>query len=392
VQRLLSLPWWVGDGAMAVALLLVYLLVFSLAARMSVFGLGGHLVIAVALCVLGVIPIVIRRWVWASTILVAIATTLSVALIGINTTEGISILIVVYTAAARLRPRAAVGATAIVLLGIAGALLLAKAEAIVWALNGLETLIAFAVGWVRRTRIAYVAALEQRAVAAEETRELTARDAVLAERQRIARELHDVVAHHISVMGVMAAAARRTLRTNPQIADEALGTIEETGRATLREMRRLLDVLRDEEDSALPTTPQPGLPGLETLVSQVTEAGVAVQLRVEGEPVSLDSGVDLTLFRIVQEALTNTLKHAGPTMAEVVVRYGLADVEVTVSDRGIGPAAGGNVRGHGLVGMRERVGLYAGTLYTGPGPDGGYTVRAIVPFDRPATTTKGSRR
>jgi signal transduction histidine kinase len=127
------------------------------------------------------------------------------------------------------------------------------------------------------------------------------------------------------------------------------------------------------------------------LVGQVAEAGLAVQLRVEGEPVSLDSGVDLTLFRIVQEALTNTLKHAGPTRAEVIVRYGLADVEVTVTDGGKGPAGRGNLRGHGLVGMRERVGLYAGTLYTGPGQDGGYTVRATVPFDRPATTTKGSR-
>ncbi|GAA1695102.1 hypothetical protein GCM10009765_50420 [Fodinicola feengrottensis] len=388
----MSLPSWMADVALAVGLFALFGLLLLVFAGTGAAGeLTRNIPLAVAVCAAGVVPIAVRRWVWVSAVAVAVVTVAAVPLVGGNTTEGISILIVIYTAASRLRPTTAAGAVGIVVLGIAGALVLSHAQPLVWALNGLEVLIAFAVGSVRRTRLAFVSALEQRAIAAETTRELTARDAVMAERQRIARELHDVVAHHISVMGVMAAAARRTLRAHPEVADEALTTIEETGRATLREMRRLLDVLRDEQDTALPTTPQPGLPGLETLVGQVGEAGLAVQLTVEGEPVPLDSGVDLTLFRIVQEALTNTLKHAGPTRAEVVVRYGLADVEVVVTDRGKGPAGGGNASGHGLVGMRERVGLYAGSLYTGPGEDGGYTVRATVPFDRPAAKTRGSR-
>ncbi|WP_163506252.1 sensor histidine kinase [Fodinicola acaciae] len=389
LTRLRATPQWVGDVSLAAVVLIVVagLLLAAAATRPSDPDIPWlrNVPLVMGLCVVGVTPILIRRWVWASAVLVAAIAVAAVPLVGSNTTEAYSLLVVIYTAAVRLPPPRAVGATAIVSAGIALACVEANANVVVWMANGVFVVIPFAIGSVVRTRRAYIAALEQRAIAAETTRELTARDAVLAERQRIARELHDVVAHHISVMGVMAAAARRTLRTNPEVADEALGTIEDTGRSTLREMRRLLDVLRDEKDPSLPTTPQPGLPGLEALVHQVGEAGLTVRLRVEGEPMPLDSGVDLTLFRIVQEALTNTLKHAGPTSADVVVRYGPADVEVTVSDNGRGPA-GANIGGHGLVGMRERVGLYAGSLYTGPGPAGGFTVRATVPFDRPAHT------
>lgn len=389
LRRLKAIPPWVYDAILAAVLLAVVLAMISLLALHTPREPGtpwvNNVPMAVALSIVGVIPILIRRWVWIAAVLVAVVAVIAVPLVGTNTTEGYSVLVVIYTAAVLLPPLRAAGATAIVAAGICLACVEAQANIVIWMANGVFTVIPFAIGSVVRTRRAYVASLEQRAVEAETTRELTARDAVLAERQRIARELHDVVAHHISVMSVMAAAARRTLRTKPDVADEALGTIEETGRSTLREMRRLLDVLRDDKDSSLPTTPQPGLPGLQALVHQVGEAGLIVRLQVEGEPMPLDSGVDLTLFRIVQEALTNTLKHAGPTSADVVLRYGPSDVEVTVSDNGRGPA-GTNIGGHGLVGMRERVGLYSGSLYTGPGPSGGFTVRATVPFDRPAHT------
>ncbi len=244
--------------------------------------------------------------------------------------------------------------------------------------------VVFAAAWVLgdsvRIHRAYTASLEERAALLQREREDRARRAVAEERARIARELHDVVAHSMSVMVVQAGAARRVMEEQPQRAREALGSIERTGRQALAEMRRLLGVLRKEDDRELALAPQPGLDQLGVLVEEFREAGLPIDLVVEGEPISLPQGVDLSAYRVVQEALTNTLKHAGPARARVLVRYGERELVVEVNDDGHGAPAGRDYgRGHGLVGMRERVGLFSGELQAGPGHSGGYSVRARFP-------------
>jgi signal transduction histidine kinase len=220
--------------------------------------------------------------------------------------------------------------------------------------------------------------LERLTVDLEREREEKARAAVAEERVRIARELHDVVAHAISVMVLQARGGRRSLASDPEETCEALDTIEVTGSAALAEMRRLLGMLRrDDEEIAL--APQPSLRHLEALAAQVREAGLGVELSVEGEPVELPPGVDLSAYRIVQEALTNVLKHAGPATARVVIRYGDHDLELEIADTGVGASAG-DAEGHGLVGMRERVSLYGGKVEAGPRDGGGFTVRARLPL------------
>jgi signal transduction histidine kinase len=206
----------------------------------------------------------------------------------------------------------------------------------------------------------------ERAARAEREREERARLAVSDERARIARELHDVVGHSVSVMTVQASAARRLLRPQQEKEREALLVVEKTGREAMAEMRRMVGVLRSLEQ-------------IETLVEHTREAGLPVDLRIEGEPVQLPPGVDLTAYRLVQEALTNTMKHARASSAEVVVRYGDGDVELTISDDGVG-GADGDSGGHGLVGMRERVSVYGGELEAGPRADGGFRLRARLPI------------
>jgi signal transduction histidine kinase len=249
------------------------------------------------------------------------------------------------------------------------------------AANLLVALVCYLIGRVVYTRRAYTAALEERAKTAEANQRALAEQAVADERRRIARELHDVVAHHVSVSSVPATGARRMLRRDPDAAEEALATIEETSRTALREMRRLLTVLRTEAEPDVELTPQPGLAGIDALVEQIREAGLPVHLRVEGAAQTLDPGVALTIFRIVQEALTNTLKHAGDATAEVRLSFGSQWLVVEVFDTGRGPAPGGGGVGHGLVGMRERVSLYGGTLRIGPRPGGGFRVYARIPID-----------
>jgi signal transduction histidine kinase len=229
-----------------------------------------------------------------------------------------------------------------------------------------------------RQRLA--AALQDRASALAREQEETARLAIAEERARIARELHDVVAHSVSVMVVQAGAERLALGENQHSTRETLLAIERTGRQALTEMRRLLDMLRTEDDE-LALAPEPSLDHLDSLLAHVREAGLPVALRVEGERGPLPAGVDISAYRIVQEALTNALRHAGPVRARVLVRYGEDDVEVEVADDGPGPKEGTG-SGHGLVGMRERVALYGGELTMGKGDAGGYVVRARLPFDR----------
>jgi signal transduction histidine kinase len=215
-------------------------------------------------------------------------------------------------------------------------------------------------------------------------REVAAREAVAAERARIARELHDVVAHHMSVMVVQAGAARAVGERDPEAAAEALRQIESSGRTGLAEMRRLLEILKAPEDGD-GREPQPGLAQLDDLIQGMGATGLVVETEFEGAPRPLPPGADLSAYRIVQEALTNTLKHAGGAMAHVLVRYRPDAVEVEVLDDGPGlPAdvdADAAAGGHGLIGMRERVQLFGGELDTGPRPGGGFRVWARLPAE-----------
>jgi signal transduction histidine kinase len=212
-------------------------------------------------------------------------------------------------------------------------------------------------------------------------REIAAKDAVTAERARIARELHDVVAHHMSVMIVQAGAARTVGARDPEAAAAALEQIEESGRTGLAEMRRLLDLLQAPEDGD-GLAPQPGLARLEELLEATRATGIAVELSVEGPERPVPAGVDLSAFRIVQEALTNVLKHSGSTTASVRLAYRPDALEIEVTDDGIGAPDGiaGHGERHGLVGMRERAALFGGTFEAGPRPGGGFVVRARLPL------------
>ncbi len=217
--------------------------------------------------------------------------------------------------------------------------------------------------------------LNDRELEQEKTR---AAAAIVEERARIARELHDVVAHSISVMVLQARGGRRVLDSDPADARDAFAVIESTGQQALDEMRRLVGMLRSD-DETLPLAPQPSLKELGTLVEQVRAAGLPVHVAIEGEPQDLPPGVDLSAFRIVQEALTNALTHAGPARARVVLRYLADDLEVEISDDGPG-SGDGSGSGYGLVGMRERVEVYGGELRAGRQPGGGYALRVRLPF------------
>ncbi len=237
--------------------------------------------------------------------------------------------------------------------------------------------IAWIVGFALGGRLRETDAARRLAEQSEREREEQARLAVAEERARIARELHDVVGHSVSVMTVQASAVRRLLEDDQDKEREALLVVEQTGREALAEMRRMVGVLR-RPDEAPALAPQPSLEHIEKLVAHTRETGLPVDLRIEGAPIELPGGIDTTAYRIVQEALTNAVKHARATKAEVVVRYRNGTVELTVTDDGSGSGDGGG-SGHGLVGMRERVSVYGGELEAGPQPSGGFRLRATLP-------------
>jgi signal transduction histidine kinase len=241
----------------------------------------------------------------------------------------------------------------------------------------------YLVGLAMRARHDREVALERRHEMLEQDRVAREAAAITAERARIARELHDVVAHAVSVIVVQARGGRRALADDPGAAREAFDAIEQQGSAAMTEMRRLLGMLRDTDESA-ERAPQPGLRNVDDLARQMTEAGLPVEVVVEGTPGELPPGIDLSAYRVVQEALTNALRHAGPVTAQVVLRYGDDDVEVEVIDSGPGPASAarprpGTENGHGLAGMRERVSLFGGQLVTETQAGGGFAVRATFP-------------
>lgn len=227
-------------------------------------------------------------------------------------------------------------------------------------------------------RLVLVRDRERRARLLQRERELVAREAIINERARIARELHDAIAHSVSMMVVQAGAERRLLDGAAGSTHEVLHTIERVGRGALTEMRRLVGMLRSDSDNEL--APQPALSDLPRLVAQVNEAGLPVELEIEGESKELPVGIELSAYRIVQEALTNALKHAGEAHARVHVRYGPESLELEIVDDGAGAATPVASGGHGLTGMRERVALYGGRLDAGAHPSGGFAVRVLLPI------------
>ncbi len=236
----------------------------------------------------------------------------------------------------------------------------------------------FVVGRIIRHRRERERSLVAHATKLELDQEVRAAEAVSEERSRIARELHDVVAHAISVIVLQARGGRRMLDDAPEETRAALDAIEHAGGQALEEMRRLLGMLRASGDE-IALAPQPSLALLDELAARVTATGLPVEVRVEGTPVELPPGVDVSAYRIVQEALTNALKHAGPARAQVIVRYRPHGVELEVLDDGPGDPGGGG-SGHGLAGIRERVGIYGGALESGRREGGGYALRVVLPL------------
>ncbi|GAB3839322.1 sensor histidine kinase [Micromonospora andamanensis] len=375
-----------GDALLAVGLILGEV-VFTLLTPREFWP--RPLPAALGWSVLCAAPVVLRRVAPWPALLAALATLLLPVLMSVApTTQSLTFVVLTYTMAAYRPVRPAVVAAVGLWLPVAVANTLVPPEGIpqvstafLIANNILVGIVSFSVGRTVHARRSSTEALRERARVAEANQRALAEQAVADERRRIARELHDVVAHHVSVMGVLATGVRRVLRRDPDGADEAMATIEETSRATLRELRRLLDVLRTEAEPAVELAPQPGISGIEALTDQVREAGLPVTLTVTGTPGQLEEGVALTVYRIVQEALTNALKHAGTATAQVRVGFAGDAVEVEVTDTGRGPSPDTDRIGHGLVGMRERVGLYGGILRIGARTGGGYRVYARIPVE-----------
>ena len=305
----------------------------------------------------------------------------------------LAVLILLYTVAAYRPRQASIMALLVCLAGstiavmewgpVAGVQLFWRLVFSAFLFGGLE-LTVWILGDSMRYRRGYYAALEDKAARLEAERHAQARIAAAAERARIARELHDVVAHHVSVMVVQADGAGYALRADPARAEAALQAIAGTGRQALTEMRRLLGVLRSADERAT-LAPMPGLDELRELLDQARAAGLEVSYTLSGTPRELPEGVELAAYRVVQESLTNTRKHAGlAATAAVTLRYEPTGVTVEVTDNGLGVTSE-YTGGHGLAGMRERIGMYGGTVIAGPLPGGGFGVTARLPCPLTAT-------
>src|SRR5438105_472449 len=355
-------PYWI-DGAIVLALLAGYV---GGAVHQHRYQAG------IALALAQVLPLVVRRRYPVAVLWIVTAATIAAAL-AYSDFVPLAPALAVYSVATQLDRR-----RSLVLTGAACLLLVAP---VAWAngWNGPLKLVLLAAAWVfgdnLGTRRAYTRELEEKAARLERERETESRRAVAEEQARIARELHDVIAHNVSVMVVQAAAGSDVFDSSPARAREALRSIETTGRSALAELRRLLGVVREGAEYE----PQPGLDRLDALLDRVRAAGLEVRLSVEGPPRELPASVGLSAYRIVQEALTNTLKHADARHARVAVRYEDGGLEVEVRDDGRGET-NGDGSGHGLLGMRERALLLGGELEAGPAPGGGYAVTARFPL------------
>ncbi|GGM06357.1 MULTISPECIES: sensor histidine kinase [Micromonospora] len=345
---------------------------------------------ALGLSVLCAAPVVLRRRATRWAVGAAAATLVLPALYeSAPSTQGLTFVVLTYTVAATWPARRAVLASVglwvpVMVLNVTAPLesRLDVGTGYLVLNNLLTAVVSYAVGRAVHARRTSIEALRERARVAEENQRALAEQAVAQERRRIARELHDMVAHQVSVMGVLATGARRVLRRDADAADAAIATIEGTSRATLREMRRLLDVLRTDAEPAAELAPQPDLAGIEALVDRARDAGLPVAFQVVGEVTPVPDGVALAVYRIVQEALANSLRHAGTATGQVRLTFGGTFLSAEVTDTGRGPGPQPPRPGHGLVGMQEWVGLYGGTLHTGPRPGGGFRVYASIPVEQ----------
>ncbi|MEV5410676.1 histidine kinase [Thermopolyspora sp. NPDC052614] len=373
-------------------------------------GTGEDSVLGMVLIVSACAPVALQRRRPYAMLVLSQAPIIALAAIGADAgSADLATLVLLHSVAAHRG--LAVSLIAVATVGIGYVITVALHDG-VWATHLLAAALIFAAwmtGRSARLRWAYMSELEDRAARLERAREADRRAARVEERSRIARELHDVVAHHVSVMTVQAAAARKVLAANPKLAADALSAIEELGRTAMAEMRSIVGVLRTDGEEAGERAPQPGVGDLPGLVEQMREAGLRTQLWIEGERFRLPPGVDLAAYRLVQEALTNSLRHAGPSArAWVTVSHEPGELTVRVEDDGRGVAKGrhgssgtgdssgapggaggpagsagratGDRSGHGLVGIRERVALYGGVLRIGPRQGGGFEVCARFPI------------
>ncbi|GAB3000944.1 histidine kinase [Streptomyces pseudoechinosporeus] len=334
-----------------------------------------------------------RRWPLA---VLAVGTGISCASEIVSDVQGVFLgapVIAAYTVAVRTDRRTAwtAGAAAAFFLGVT----YLATSGWYWIGEGAQdmvgwTLVGVVAGDAVRGRRAYVLLLEQRARRAEQSREEETARRVVEERLRIARELHDVAAHHIAVISVQAGVAGHTLRTDPDVAEESLALVRQASRSVLEELSALLGVLRQEGDTQAPVEPTRGLDGLDELVASFAAAGLQVAWTLSGRPRPLSSAVDLAAYRIVQESLTNVHKHSGSASARVGVEYTPDRLIVRIHDAGGGGtaartgAADAGHGGYGILGMRERAAAVGGRFEAGPGPDGGFTVRAELPLPPPS--------
>jgi signal transduction histidine kinase len=381
---------WVFDSVLAAAAAALSVSLF--ASELSRSGLAsGVVVLGYALALLHTLSLAARRRFPMTVLATSVASGLAFAAIGLPPVLlGPAILVPVYTVAAYRERRVSLIGLAAAEVGLAGVQLTpGRTDLSTWVGNTLVLAAAWLLGNFVGDRRAYAAQLEERTAELEQAREDLARRAVTDERLRLARELHDVVAHSMSVIAVQSAVGAHVAEAQPEEARKALAAIETASRAALEELRRLLGVLR-QDDGGEPygsLAPVPGLADLDTLLAEVGKVGLAVKVRVEGVRPELPAGVDLSAYRIVQEALTNVVRHAGPTRAQVVVCYGDREIAVEITDDGKGAPSDGRTAkvGHGIIGMRERVALFGGDLEAGPRPGGGFRVAARLPFaaDRP---------
>ncbi len=355
----------------------------------SAFGARPALLLLLLILLGLAVPLVFRRTypVQAFTV-AAVAGSLQVVFIARPLGTDLSLLILLYTLAAYRPRRVSLPGLCVCLVGAFVAVArwlpvqtgLFQKVLLAGVIFSGTALVAWVLGDSMRYRRAYLTALEDRAARLERERDAQAQIAAAAERARIARELHDVIAHNVSVMVVQADGAGYALRTDPERAGQALAAISQTGRQALAEMRRLLGVLRSGDERA-DLAPVPGLDQLRELIDQARECGMSVSLRLDGPPRRLSEGAELAAYRVVQESLTNTRKHGGLAAAAAVsLSYELDGLLLRVTDDGLGAAAAADGTGHGLTGMRERIEMYGGTVHAWPLPGGGYQVTARLPY------------
>jgi signal transduction histidine kinase len=378
-QRFRDLNPWVLDACIGTAFT-----VFGLVGFFSESGSKPQYhsadALGVVLALACTVPYFVRRRAPVPVLLVNTVALCILAIIGYpSNVQSQALLVGIYTVGSHADGRGRLLSIAAVALGLTtvAAAGIPDATTTGLALSGAVYVGAYLFGSTVRNRRLYLGELEARAIELERERDEEAKRAVAEERLRIAQELHDVVAHSMGVIAVQAGVGAHVIDQDPAEAKRSLEAIAGTSRSTLTEIRRLLGVLRD--DGAAAYQPAPGLADLGRLVADLGDAGLPVSVQVEGACDDVPPGVDLTAYRIVQEALTNVLKHAGPARAAVTVTYEPDAVRLRITDdgRGINGTSDG---GHGLLGMRERVGVYGGSLSAGPQIGGGFSVVAELPY------------